>query len=349
MAWWGWRMPTVFADQARVAFAIGWAATGGPLTDRVKAASMAAVALAVSHADAPGVIEATMQLGSLEGTWAQVYARREDLYRQHGATVLAAWQALVANGFDSATVVGAFRRAAHLTESATTDDQRRRREREAAAIAAALAALHRLLADTGSEPYRELITAVEQSVRDGVAEGTAGAIAIVAQQLGHAGTAFDQAFIDARTAVTDLEQYQAQAVQWTKKTGEAGARELGRRLARQADDDASASDMVATADDTRHDKGWLATTVGAFTDWMIGHAFALGATAVYAGLSIGSVDWVTVGGGGVCPRCLELENGSPYALFGAPSPPAHPRCRCVAVPAGPVASLGLFAQYLTGG
>src|SRR5437879_2320078 len=130
MAWWGWRMPTVFADQARVAFAIGWAATGGPLTDRVKAASMAAVALAVSHADAPGVIEATMQLGSLEGTWAQVYARREDLYRQHGATVLAAWQALVANGFDSATVVGAFRRAAHLTESATTDDQRRRRRSE---------------------------------------------------------------------------------------------------------------------------------------------------------------------------------------------------------------------------
>src|SRR5437879_7665339 len=252
MAWWGWRMPTVFADQARVAFAIGWAATGGPLTDRVKAASMAAVALAVSHADAPGVIEATMQLGSLEGTWAQVYARREDLYRQHGATVLAAWQALVANGFDSATVVGAFRRAAHLTESATTDDQRRRREREAAAIAAALAALHRLLADTGSEPYRELITAVEQSVRDGVAEGTAGAIAIVAQQLGHAGIAFDQAFIDARTAVTDLEQYQAQAVQWTKKTGEAGARELGRRLARQADDDASASDMVAAAGDPRH-------------------------------------------------------------------------------------------------
>lgn len=339
---------TVTAETARVAFAAGWAATGGPLTSRVKTAATVAVTHAVTHADQPGVLEATMQFGSLEGTWARIYARRDVLYRKHGTAILAAWQTLADDAFDPGAVVGAVRRAAGVTEAAS-DDTQRRREREAAVIAAVLAALRRLLADTTSTHYQALITAVEQSVRDGVAEGTAGAIAIVAQQLGHAGVAFDQAYTDARAALTDLDQYQAQAVQWTTQTGEAAARDLARRLTRQAENGASTQDMVDTAADTHHDKGWLASAVTAFTDSAIGRSFAVGATTVYGVLSVGTVNWVTVGDARVCPRCDDLETNSPYALFGAPKPPAHPRCRCVTVPAGPVASLRMFAKYLTGG
>lgn len=341
---------TGLGESARVAFAVGWASTRGPLTGRVKAASAAAVATATAteHADQPGVLEATLQLGSLEGVWAEIYDRRETLYTRHTATVLAAWEALVDDGFDAAGVVAAFRRAASLAE-ASTDDQQKQQDREAAAIAAALAALHSLLAATSNEHYQALIEAVEQGIRDGVAEGTAGAIAIAAQQLGHTSIAFDQAFTDARAALTDLEQYQAQAAQWTQRTGEAAARELGRRLAREADDDTSTQDMVDTAADTHAPKGWLAPAVAAFTDWAVGHAIAIGATAAYAAMAVASVNWVTAGDGKVCPQCQELEDGSPYFLFGAPSPPAHPNCRCVAEPAGAVASLGSFAQYLVGG
>lgn len=334
-----------FADQARTAFAVGWAATNASLTDRTRIAVNAAVGLAVEHAGQPGVLEATMQLGSLEGVWAELYARRETLYAKHDTAIMAAWQALVEDQFDAAGVVATFRRS--VGEAASDSDQRRR-EREAAAIAAALAALHRLLAATSDTRYRALLESIEHGLRDGVAEGTAGAIAIAAQQLGHTSIRFDRAFADAKAALTDVEQYQAQAAAWAKQTGEAAARALGRRLAADADTGAADQDMVDTAQDTSR-TGWLGTAVAAFTDWAIGHAFTLGATAVYATLSVASVNWITVGDSRVCPRCQSLEDGNPYPLFGAPSPPAHPRCRCTTEPAGAVASLGRFVDYLTGG
>src|SRR5579859_1645562 len=57
------------AEQAREAYAEGWARTGGPLTDRVKAGCIAAVEMAREHPHDAGILEATLRLGSLEGTW----------------------------------------------------------------------------------------------------------------------------------------------------------------------------------------------------------------------------------------------------------------------------------------
>src|SRR5215475_1321028 len=65
---------------AREAYAMGWAASRGPMTDRVRAGSVAAVDLALAHWDEPGVLEATLQLGHLEGIWAGIFDRRLQLH-----------------------------------------------------------------------------------------------------------------------------------------------------------------------------------------------------------------------------------------------------------------------------
>lgn len=65
------------ADQTAEAYAAGWALSGGPWTPRVAAGAKAAVGVAREHADDPGILEATLKIGQLEGTWATVFARRE--------------------------------------------------------------------------------------------------------------------------------------------------------------------------------------------------------------------------------------------------------------------------------
>lgn len=338
-------MPTL-AESARAAFASGWAASGGPLTERVKAAAAAAQHLALAHADSPEVLEATMQLGALEGMWAAIYARRDVLYARHDRTVRAAWHDYVAAELDVPALVAAVRRVAGLTET-TSDNTQQHRDREASVIAVVLAALTALFGRSRGPKYQALLDAIERAVRDGVAEGTAGGIAIAAQQAGVSAVNFDAAFRDAATAAGNDQQYQGHAQQWLGQMVGAVSRDLGRRLNRMAGGGATAAQM---ATETRSSgTGRHVAAVALLTDWALGHAFTLGALAVYGALSVATVNWITVGGSKVCAPCLSLESGSPYAVFGAPQPPRHPACRCVLAPAGPVASLRAFGRYLIGG
>jgi hypothetical protein len=64
---------------AREAYAMGWAASGGHMTDGIRAGSVAAVELALAHWDQPGILEATLHLGHLEGIWASIFDRRLQL------------------------------------------------------------------------------------------------------------------------------------------------------------------------------------------------------------------------------------------------------------------------------
>jgi len=338
-------MPSL-ADSARAAFASGWAASGGPLTERVKAAATVAQHLALAHAGGPGVLEATIQLGALEGMWAAIYARRDVLYARHDKAVRAAWHDYLSAELDVPTLVAAVRRAVGLTE-ATSDDTQQHRDREASVIAIVLAALTTLFGRARGPKYQALLDAIERAVRDGVAEGTAGGIAIAAQQAGFTAIDFDAAFRDAATAAGSDQQYQGHALEWLGQMVGAVSRDLGRRLHRMATEDATSTQM---ATETRSSgTGRHVAAVALLTDWALGHAFTLGALAVYGLLAVATVEWVTVGGAKVCSACLSLESGGPYAVFGAPQPPRHPSCRCVLVPAGPIASLRMFGQYLIGG
>jgi len=45
-------------------------------------------------------------------------------------------------------------------------------------------------------------------------------------------------------------------------------------------------------------------------------------------------EWQT-GGFDVCPECIDLSEGGPYTLDEIePMLPAHPHCKCVAIPSG---------------
>ena len=69
------------APYARTAYAQGWAASGGPMTARVKAGCVAAVEHAIAHAEDPRILEVMLHLGRLEGAWALIYQRREEQHR----------------------------------------------------------------------------------------------------------------------------------------------------------------------------------------------------------------------------------------------------------------------------
>ena len=335
---------------ARAAYAAGWAASGGPLTDRVRAGATTAVRLAVEHANEPGVWEATLHLGALEGVWARIYARRDTVYTRQDKTVGDAWHLYLAHAIDPAVLARTARRAAGLAET-TTDADTDRRDRVIAAVLALLLGLLVRQPDPGNETRRAaLVDAIQGAIHDGVAEGTAGAVALAAQRAGYNSVDFDAAYGDALAAVADpahAAYYQTQAGSWLKRMTQAVATTLGGRLADRIGDGADDTDL---ADDVTT-YGTAATTpaVKTHTDWLVGTAFGVGLLGVFTALGLGAVNWVSVGDGKVCPRCRANESGSPYPRAAAPMLPAHPNCRCTLEPAGPVDSLKAFAKYVIRG
>jgi hypothetical protein len=341
--------PGVVARRAATAYAVGWAGTGGPLTDRVRIGARVAADLAADHRGTPGVVEATLQLGALEGTWARIYARRDVLYTRHDWAVRKAWHDYTTRALDVPALVAAVRRAGGVTEAqgpgAAGQD-----ERDDAVTATVLAALVALLQRAGDTLYQALVAAITAALIDGTAEGTAGGIALAARRAGYSGINFTRAFTDARAAAAGPDQhgyYVTLAGQWLRRMVDATGRVLGRRLGRLVRDGATPDEL---ADETgRSGTGRDVSAVSAFTDWALGWGFTLGAVTVFAGLGMNTVNWVTAGGTRVCPVCQDHEDRSPFPLVSAPTPPAHPSCRCVLDPAGPVDSLRRFGQYLIGG
>lgn len=342
--------------QVREAFAAGWAASGGPMTDRVKAASRVATRLAFelsySGVAASDVLEATLQLGSLEGTWARIYDRREKLYTEHGAAILTAWRALVTQ-VDWAAVVRSYRRTIGLTEAV---DQAERTRREDTAKAVALAALLALFDDTHDPHLKATIAAVEAGIRATEAEGRAGAAALVLDKAGYTGMDFDAAYADAEKALADLSTYSSEAAVWAGEIAKAAATDVGRALTRVTDDELNHPDTSRDWDKAMVDAavdavdGDTVPAVDAYSDMALGAGFAAGALAVYAAAGLRTVNFVTAGDGKVCQACLNAESASPYTLLEAPSLPRHPRCRCSHEPNGAIATVAYsILQYVTGG
>lgn len=334
---------------ARATYAVGWAATGGPLTDRVKAGSRVAVALVAEHPDDPAVWEATLQLGALEGVWARIYARRDVLYSQHDRLVGQAWHDYTRRAVDRAALAATARRAAGLVE--TTAAEQDQRDRVIAAVLAVLLALLATQTDPDTEQQRAtLVSAIHAALAAGAAEGTAGAVAVAAQRAGYNTVDFDAAYRDAFAAANDpahAAYYQAQALVWLRRMVTDTATDLGGRLARQVERGDSADDMAATVD--QYCTSATNPTVRTHTDWLVGTGFAVGAFTAFTALGLATVNWVTAGDGKVCRTCQSNEDRNPWPLISVPQLPAHPRCRCATEPAGPVDSLKAFAQYVIGG
>lgn len=322
------------AALARDAYAQGWALSGGPMTDRVKAGCVAAVGLACEHADDPHVLEATLHLGHLEGVWARIFERRGDLHAQILADLRKVWRT-VAQRLDAAGLVRAFREHAGLAE-ADADAQ----VRQAAATSLALTMLRGMVGDRAWPRLRE---AARNAIAWGRAEGVTDALALAADAAGRLGFGYDAAFRDAYSGLDDTEALWSDADQWLTDTLGDAAKEVGRLLARMAADGATAGDLLAAATDLLDGADLNALTLA--VDVLVSRAVTAGVLDLYGRAGIDYVDFVTAGGN-VCQRCLDLEQGSPYPRDSAPQPGIHPHCHCT-ITASSRLPADLYTPYLT--
>lgn len=323
------------AAPAREAFAAGWALSGGPMTERVKAASVAAVQTAIEHAGDPHILEATINLGKLEGTWATLFARRERLIAQYTGTATSAWRDLITPRTFRDGLYH-FRAELGLAESSSDDERRRRKE---AATAAALAMLQAL---TGRPGWAKLRQAIRDALAAGRAEGIVNSVALAAERAGRTGLDWDKAFARAYQQLERLDELWSGVDDWADRIIHRAAADLANALADQADEGASHDEMTDAAVDTLG--GAAVAAVGFVLDWAMTAAADRGALDLYQRLGTATVNWVTVGDERVCPRCEANEAGNPWPLDSVPEFPAHPRCRCM-----PVADidLGRFTDWFT--
>jgi hypothetical protein len=300
---------------ARTAFAQGWASSGGPMTERVKAGCLAAVEFAVEHADQPDVLEVTLKLGELEGTWADIYAKRETLHRQVDADVSTAWRDLLAD-LDTTALAEHLRTLLGLGEA---DDDRQRRQQQA--TAAILAALMLLARRSG---WASLVAVVAAGLRSAQQHGWDAGLALVAQQAGVDPASLDggdvprldddQANAAAQQLLFGILDHTSDRVAWELT---ADGYEPG--------DDGLDGDLSDTLDDPRSLHVDLDTAISA--------AYLAGMAARYLASGVQAVNFLTAGDTRVCPACDDAEANSPYTPLNAPSPPLHPSCRCILAPA----------------
>ncbi|MGH7743217.1 MAG: hypothetical protein ACREQ5_00135 [Candidatus Dormibacteria bacterium] len=327
---------------ARTAYAQGFARSGGPLTDAVKAGCVAAVALAVANAHHPGVLEATLTLGALEGMWAAVYDRREKLVAKHLTTVAAAWRR-AAHRLDVGAAVDRYRASLGFTREAfdTTDTTHRRLVANAIATAVAQAIAGE---DATPADKEAIINAISNALVDAEAEGYAAAVVVGAEQLGVAVPGFDLVFTDAHDALADLGSHWADANGWLGRMVSGNATDLGARLSALAADGASYEEMVRDAADIVG--GDDIRAVSTMLDLAMGQSFSRGALSLYAREGVTQVDFVTAGGARVCPACLAAEDKNPWDRNSVPTPPLHPYCRCALQPSDPMQGLAnLLTRY----
>ena len=342
------------AEAAAGAFTEGWVLSGCE-HEFTEAEFRAAIGSALDCAHDPAVLESTLILGSLTGTWKTVYDRRERLLRKHLKAVLAAWNACLAD-LDPRDVVRQFRQVMDLTAEAVTADPQKAWWKDAATTAA-LGWLRRLYKTDG---YPALLAALEDAIRSGMAEGEAGALALAASRQGITGFSIAKAFRSAYDRLAGDGKVSQQAADALTAIVSGAAGDVGRTLAAQAGDGGSEQDMTDAVDDTVTGKEPRAVEVG--TDWWLSAAILAGAVALWqrisgtgSGTGAGSagqpspddgttagpdtppggggptgqilLNWYTAGDSRVCVVCQGYEDNSPYLPADVPSYP-HPRCRC---------------------
>jgi len=329
------------ADTVRAAFAIGYARAGAdafPIPARAKAGAVAAMRAAESMP--PGrVVEATLQLGSLEGTWAVVYRRRERLE----ASQQSALTDVLADVAAHLDVGGIVTLLANLPTFETVADSD--------TTAAAITALRREFAAlAGTDVWGAWRAVLREAIVSGTAEGDAVALALMADAAG-VSIDFDLAFTDAHDALADLDSMWADVDGWLAKQVDGLVTQLGRTLADAWASGATRAEMVTAVKDLLGGGTNAAATV---LDMAIGQALSAGSLATYAQAGLQVVDFLTAGDDRVDEECDDAETNGPYLLDACPQPPLHPNCRCCVAPSlssiGDVTDLtALWEPYVTGG
>jgi hypothetical protein len=308
------------AAPAREAFAVGWALSGGPMTERIRVASTAAVRLACESAADPDTLKATIDLGRLEGMWALLFQRREEQQASHIDAVRDEWRKLIIRDAVAATV-DQLRQYLGLGEAS---DPERRSIRDHA-LAAARAMLHALRDLSGWQRLRDKL---KDAIRTGRAEGMVNAVAVAADRSAAFGLDWNISFQHAYDSLRHLDDIWADTDGWLAKTLDRATGDLGHVLADAAEQGLPREEMIDAGMDvltSTTDRDAVAFTV----DWAMTTAADQGALALYASEGVASADWITAGDGRVCETCSSNESGSPWLLTEFPLMPSHPACRCV--------------------
>lgn len=326
------------APYARAAYAQGWAASGGPMTDRVKAGSVAAVEHAVQAAHDPRILEVTLRLGHLEGVWARVYEQRHTLINTHTRVVRDLWRKSV-HLLDLRAAVTGFRKSMDLGEA--VDPQNTEHRRLVANTVAGTVA-QSIAGDSASPPDREaIITALAGGMAAAHAQGYASSATVTGDGAG-TGVPTDRVAADHQPPSG---MYWGAAAGWVGKMVTGAATDVGGRLSRLAGENASYEDMLTGIRDVVD--GDTVPAVDAYTDQALSAAFTDGTVAFLTQVGTQSVNFTTAGIN-TCPVCQGLEDRNPWNLGEVPSPPIHPHCMCTLTPAGtPSGLVGALSKYLT--
>lgn len=303
---------------ARTAYAQGWAASGGPMTDRVKAGCIAVMDMCAEHWDQPDILEVAIHLGQLEGAWASVFARRDKLLAEYTEKIRSIWQRLTKD-LDVQGAVWLLQRELGVDEA----DAEWLRKAKAAARAIAVRLLEWL---PGTTAWQDLRDAMRQLLAASQAEGYAGAIGVAASEQDMAGYEFDIAFEHAYEALINTGDVWAEGDGWLSRMLGDAAGEFGRIVGTMAADGAPYEDIVAAAGDLL---GEDETAVSFIVDWAMSYGLSKGALDLYRSEGVQYVTWMTVGDNTVCPVCEQHGQDSPFPIDDFPDMPAHPRCRCV--------------------
>lgn len=303
--------PTRRAELVRAAYAAGWALSGGPMTERIKAGALAAVTLADTHPDDATAIEATIEIGRLRGVWAKVFADREQIHTTYGPRIVDAYRQLTKATVDVPGGVAKFRRLAGLTEA---DDQQTKDRRRGAAVAASVGMVHGAV-DTSAPEYRDTVNTVGDGVSGGESAGYA------AGNLVTGGDAAPQTRSDADSRAVAASAVAAMVQGSTTDTANL--------LVRLADDGVSVDDMETAVADGLWGDGDRSS--GIFADLTLGRAFGVGLLAAFLAVGLRQVNFVTAGGN-VCKTCQDFESANPWSAWQAPQPAIHPHCRCILTP-----------------
>lgn len=326
---------------AAEAFTAGWALSGAPLTERFPGRCAAAVTSAVEHAHSPHVLEVALQIGKLEGAWALVFQRRENLIAKHTAAVAGAWRTAVKGLGGPGKMVRAFRDHAFLPRESAADDHWRATLRAEAAAAARgyLAGIYT------AEEYERLAQAISEALAAAGAEGRTAALAVAAEETGAAGFDWALAYKHMYQPLEDLPGLPGMADGWVTRLVEGNAADIGQRLASLAADGAGFDEMVAAVSELT--TGASIRAVESLIGYAMSGSAAQGALNLYQAEGAKKIAWLDAGDDRVDEVCEDNARNGPYTPAEFPPMPAHFGCRCVpgAVQTGLLAQA--FAPYVT--
>jgi hypothetical protein len=318
------------------AYLSGWALTEGPFTDRTRAGCAAAVAIALERAGEPGVLEVSLHLGKLEGTWAAVFKRRDDLVAAHVKAVTAIWRKLIKR-LDARALAEKYRRE-QMIPAAESDQDAARRKTEARD--AALAWLLTILTDP---EYADLEQAIATALTAAQAEGSTAALAVAADQAAALGFDWARAYDAMLAGAAYLEKQPGIADATVQQALGGASADVGRILAGMAT--SGATDAQAAADVEAAIAGEDVRAVTAAVDNSMWTGFAQATLGLYQAEGLDLADWLTAGDDRVCLACEDNQENGPYAPSDFPAMPAHWSCRCCPSPASPL-SYSAFAAFL---